>query len=488
MTLDQYYDCVDQLLGTQIDTYVLCIGSTSYREMGGRDPGEKVEHPNSVVEWRVKNNFNHLKSLGINPRTELIRYAKEKGFETIASLRMSDAHFAYSTTGPWSSHSTSQLMCTSSQFWRDHPECRIDPSFKKDGALGADWSRVVYDFSHPLIQQLVFDIVDDTFRHCDPEGFELDFTRQPPFFKEEEAIKKSDIMTNLVRRIKKIIDRISEERNHPISLGALVAATPEEGLRLGLDGLKWVREELLDYIVPKQIHQFNSDLPIEEYIQAVSDSNSKTQVYACLEDWPTGERRKHALEIFRGTAAHYWDIGVNGIYLYNYFCNTPHPFSGEARHIIQEIGDPEIIKRKNKRFVMTDYGRGWKYGEIKHPQLPIHLTEKHIINFVLSDDVCAAKRDNALDKVTLRLGLHNFVIEEDKIEYNLNNYIIPLERFQTSLDYKNQGFQWIECDLMNDPVPQQGVNKLQLYLKHRCTLLSNVPLSLKELEIVIQYR
>jgi hypothetical protein len=488
MTLNQYHDCVDQLIGTHIDTYVLCIGSTSYREAGGKDPGEKVEHPNSVVEWRVKNNFNHLKSLGIDPRTELIRYAKEKGFEAIASLRVADAHFAYSTKGPWSSHSTSQLMCTSSQFWRDHPECRIDPSFKTDGALGANWSRVVYDFSHPLIQQLVIDIVDDTFRRCDPDGFELDFSRQPPFFKEEESLKNIDIMTNLVRRIKKKIDKLSEERGHPISLGALVAATPDEGLRLGIDGLKWVREELLNYIVPKQIHQFTSDLPIEEYLQAIIDSNSKTQVYACLEDWPMGENRKHAIEIFRGAAAHYWDIGVNGIYLYNYFGNTSHPFSGEARQIIQEIGNPEIIKRKNKRFIITDYGGGWKYGDIKHPQLPIYLTGKHIISFILSDDISASRKDNTFNSIVLRLGFQNLVIEEDKIEYKLNDHAIPLERFKNSFNHKNQGFHWIECELNNDPLPKKGVNKLQLYLKHRCALLSDIPLTLKDIEIVIQYR
>ncbi|MDP6108099.1 MAG: hypothetical protein QGI33_06675, partial [Candidatus Brocadiia bacterium] len=27
ITLDQYYDCVDQLIGTQVDTYILCLGS-----------------------------------------------------------------------------------------------------------------------------------------------------------------------------------------------------------------------------------------------------------------------------------------------------------------------------------------------------------------------------------------------------------------------------------------------------------------------------
>ena len=62
MTLDQYYDCVDHLLGTQVDTYVLCIGATTHREAGGevQKPATFsrvwgfIRRPPSSIEPRTK--------------------------------------------------------------------------------------------------------------------------------------------------------------------------------------------------------------------------------------------------------------------------------------------------------------------------------------------------------------------------------------------------------------------------------------------------
>jgi len=58
----------------------------------------------------------------------------------------------------------------------------------------------------------------------------------------------------------------------------------EEGREIGLDGLTWIEEGLLDYIAPNEYKRFVMDLPNEEYIQAAKGTG--TQVYACLENWP----------------------------------------------------------------------------------------------------------------------------------------------------------------------------------------------------------
>ena len=62
MSLDQYYDCVDQLLGTQVDTYVQCISATTHREAGG-----EVQRPyigSRSSRWREAWNWRHVEGLG----------------------------------------------------------------------------------------------------------------------------------------------------------------------------------------------------------------------------------------------------------------------------------------------------------------------------------------------------------------------------------------------------------------------------------------
>ena len=448
MTLDQYYDCVDQLLGTQVDTYVLCIGATTHREAGGDVQKPEKAFRGSV--WRMNRNWHHLEGLGIDPPTALLDRAKERGLEAIASLRMDDAHFAYSPEGP-------EAPGQASQFWLEHRECCIDPTVDASKVLRgtSEWPRILYDYSHPLVQQLFLDTIDRTFEKCDADGFELDFMRQPYFFKPEEALGKLDVMTDLLKRARRRLDEIGREKGRSMVLGALVPAGPDRAREIGLDVLTWMKEGLLDYVVPKHLILFRMDVPMEEYLAAAQ--STATQVYACLENWPEPEAGE-PLEIFRGAAASYWDIGVDGIYVYNYFNHRPHPLNEADRRILQEIGDPELIRRKDKRFALTSAEPKESYLH----QLPMELTGEHSISFTLGDDTRSAADEWSLESVSLRLEFNDLVFEEDRVEFELNGAALPFEKFQTTFHFGGFVYKWIEYDLTQGPLPRRGGNKLDI--------------------------
>ena len=471
MTLDEYYDCVDHLLGTQVDTYALCVAATTHLEAGGTVERPKIGSRSATR--RAGQNWRHLEGLGIHPPTALLDRAKGHGLEAIASLRMNDAHFAYSPEGP-------EAPGQASQFWREHPECRIDPTVDTSQVLrGTDvWPRVLYDYSHPLVQELFLQHIEWTFAQCDADGFELDLLRHPYFFNPEEALAKQDVMTDLLKRARQRLDTIGDAKGRTLVLGALVPTGPDRARELGLDVLTWIQEGVLDYVVPKHYIEFLMDVPLQDYL--VAAEGTRTQVCACLENWPE-VAAGDPLESFRGAAASYWEQGVDGIYLYNYFNHRPHPHTEADRHILQEIGDPQLIRRKDKRFALTSVDPQESY------QLPLVLTGDHRVHFTLGDDVPTAAAAWSLKSVVLRLEFDNLVIEEDQLEVALNGAALPGEPFGAPFDEDSYDFRWLEYDLTRGPWPRKGDNVLGISVRQRCPDIAS-SLTLTQLEILTKYQ
>jgi len=487
ITPDQYYDAVEQLVGTHVDTYVQCIGSPTYCLFGDFESARLQVVGTGTPLWRSMRNLQHLKTLGIDPHTGLLQRAKERGFEAIASIRMNDAHFAYSPEGP-------EQHPYVSPFWLEHPEFRIDPRMDTGRILRGtpDWKGVLFDYSHAEVRQRVMDMIDDLFERVDADGVELDFMRHPYYFKPEEAPHKLGVMTEFVRTVRNRLDAIGKARNRSLALGALVPATPEAGRKIGLDGITWIQDGLLDYIVPKHIILFVMDVPVEEYLEAAAGTG--TQVHACLDMWPTGEAGRCPIESFRGAAAHYWDAGVDGIYLYNFFAHRPHPHTKEGTEILQEIGDRDLIMRKDKRYALTAMGTGL-IGE--DWQLPLEISGRHVIHFSLGGDSPSGADEWPFRSDILRLTFRlesqahperrqNLVVEEDVLEFRLNGSHIAFEEFRAVLGDAAWDFSGIECSLPGGRLLRKGRNELVVVLKQRCEGVS-APLVLTDVEVITRY-
>jgi len=475
MTLEQYYDCVDQLVGTQVDTYVLCTGSPS----GPRRDGTLLERADRVEKGthqsRFLRNFGHLMDLGIDPTVALLDRATEKGMQAIASVRMSDAHFSYGYVPP----DVAPHACS---FWLEHPECRIDPTIDTSKVLRGtpDWSRVLFDFSHPEVQQHVMDWIDDILQRANADGLELDFLRHPYFFDPDEAPRKLDVMTGFVKRIRSRVDEVAKAKGRPMALGVLVPSSPEGGRNIGIDGITWIQERLVDYVVPKHFINFVMDIPLGEYVEAAAGTG--IEVYACLENWPTGDAAERPIESFRGAAAHYWEVGVDGIYVYNYFNHRLHPLSKVEREILQEIGDADLLMRKDKRYTMMSTP---SRREGEDYQLPLEISGRHSVRFVLADEEVRADqwpfRSN-----TLRVRFEGLAVEDDVLEFELNGAAVPSDGVRRLFDVEWYDFREIELSLPGGTPLRKGENELVIALKQRCPGVTK-PLMLTDLEVFIRY-
>ena len=115
-------------------------------------------------------------------------------------------------------------------------------------------------------------------------------------------------------------------------------------LAAGLDVPTWLREGLVDFVVPLLYVDMilDPDMPIDWLIEAAHDAD--VSVYPMLHPYVRNEstaapERVYATpEMTRAAAANFWDRGVDG--LYTWFMRWP---LGDAqRRTLTELGDAAI--------------------------------------------------------------------------------------------------------------------------------------------------
>ena len=122
---------VDEVAGTQVDTYMICPNmcmrlaypSKVVRMLGA---GEDITKENGYDE-NIKvcaENIVALVEQGHDPLGLVIDRAKEKGMEIFVTYRMNEAHKTHIPESAFNS-----------KFWRDHPEWRVGTGPYEQGAL-----------------------------------------------------------------------------------------------------------------------------------------------------------------------------------------------------------------------------------------------------------------------------------------------------------------------------------------------------------------
>ena len=146
----------------------------------------------------------------------------------------------------------------------------------------------------------------------DVDGVELNFFRMPWFFKRGEVAEGIPLMTDLIRKARHIVDRVSETRETPMLLGVRVPGTIETCLRVGIDVEAWLREDLVDrLLIGGGYSPYTS--PAEEMVRMAHDH--EVPAYPCINCSAPGVGSDTAM---RGAASNVYRTGADGIYLWNY--------------------------------------------------------------------------------------------------------------------------------------------------------------------------
>ena len=455
ITMEDAWRPVDEAAGTGVDTFSYGVARGDglfYPSKIGLLFGEDIQPFEQAAYWRVWHNMQSLMDRGLDPLTVLIDRAHDKGMDFIASLRM----------GRYGG---------------------MDPAHDVASGGRGFVNREVRDHQLAVLKELATEYAT--------EGVELDFAAAPGgssfWLRDEDVAENTPVMTEWVREVSSMVRGRPGE---PGQVGARVYPTEEMCLGKGLDVRAWLKEGLVDYVVPMLYVDMilDPDMPIDWLVEAAHEAD--VSVYGMLQPYVrnegTGapERVYATAENTRAAAASFSARGVDG--LYTWFMRWP---LGEAqRTTLTELGDPDLVKQGDKHYVLRR--RSEPATELGYEAaLPVEIPTadpkvRYSIPFYIGDDMQAEA--DRVRRVRLKIRIRDLV-SADRLSVLLNGESLagqPCLR-----DYGDPfgpySAQWLEFHLI-DVLPRKGQNLLEISLDGRPEGLAGA-LQVDEMEVLIEY-
>lgn len=339
MTVAGLHAFVDQYAGSKITH--LFLNANAMRASYRSDVRDAIWDPVKGVEptdlW--PQNAKRLFEAGLDPYEVWIKRCREKGISPWISMRMNDVHCVDEPDNFM--HST---------FWREHPECWRVPH----GSPGP-WMNRAMNYAHPAVREHQMALVRELLERYDADGLELDWMRfgyhLTPGHEREEGM----ILTEFVREARGLARKWSAERGHPVLLGVRVPAHPDAAAGLGMDGIAWAREGLVDLLVPCPFFSSSDfDIPVELWHERLGDAASRVTVAPGLEHnsapWPGGAVVPNDLACARGFAASAHHRGADSLYLFNWMDSETRPVEMSDYQVLLQQGlSLESVTRAPRR-------------------------------------------------------------------------------------------------------------------------------------------
>ncbi|OHB55254.1 MAG: hypothetical protein A2Y12_11830 [Planctomycetes bacterium GWF2_42_9] len=256
----------------------------------------------------------------------MIDFAHRNGKELFWSVRMNDVH---DSTDP-------RLF---SKWKTNHPQCLMGQ--KKDKfPFGAEaWSAL--DYTQSEVRDRMFSIAQKICSNYDIDGIELDFFRHPLLFKPQmfgQPITQEhcDMMTDLLRRIRRMTETVSANRNRPILIAIHIPDSIGYNKAIGLDLRQLLKEDLVDMVIGG-----GGYFRLEPWENLVSlGKEYDIPVYAGFDalNLQIAPNKGSLGEKLYNEAVQAWNAGVDGIYLFN--CFSP------RMDIWKKLGSLSILKKQ----------------------------------------------------------------------------------------------------------------------------------------------
>ena len=334
----------------------------------------------------------------------VIDFGHTHKMEVFASIRMNDSHDSF----------VPRLVT----LWKkSHPQLLVDrsgiPPNKDAHPLGL--YVIAQDFRHPEVRRRKWEIIEEVVRRYDVDGVDLNFIRHPVFFSSTmrgmpASAAETEVMTNLLRRIRRITDRRAAERGRPLLLAAVVPDNPQLARRIGLDVEAWLAGDLIDIVIPG-LGYAPFSLPVGRWSEMAHRYGAK--VYPCINrKAPQRIAEAHVGDGFRGVAANWYRAGADGLF----FWNLGTPLEGkEGADLVAtrkryygalpDLGDANSLVAKNKVFGIDDPVLSYYRHVTSTPRLPRVVSggETTRVLLMVADDLREAAEKRLLESLTLEL-------------------------------------------------------------------------------------
>lgn len=346
MNLEGLHAFVDQYANTAVSHLFLCPNAmkASHRSRA-RDAiwelGDGQKPPSDEFAKKWCDNAKLLDERGLDPYAVWIARCRKKLISPWLSMRMNDVHNVDDVDN-----------YIHSSFWRKHPDYWRVPG-------GKGWTDRALDYAIPEVREHAMAYVRELLERYDPDGLELDWMRFGYHFRPGKEAEGVAILNQFMREVRGLTQHWSAKRGHPIKLGARVPTLPDAAKGLGMDGVTWVREGLVDMLVPTPFWATTDfDIPIELWRERIGGAAKNIVLAAGAEilvrPYPAAKPIEADLTSTRGFAAACLQRGADSIYLFNYM--DPGPMTGGKdafRTLLQEGLSLATATQKPRRHVVT---------------------------------------------------------------------------------------------------------------------------------------
>ena len=369
------------------------------------------------------------------------------------------------------------------------------------------YSKFGYDFAVPAVRQYTTALIDEAIANYDLDGFDLDFCRQPTLFKADkgpktrprhrarlgywstgatagEDGKNAALITGMMRQIRQALDAKGQQAGRKLFFSVRVPPSLHLNQQAGMDVAAWIKQRLVDIVVVGDPNGWNYRLPVEDYRRLAQGTACKIvaqNLCAYKEDRGRsaavlfGERNYYSTEQFRAVAARHWQAGADGIYIWNQHFLKFDRDDRFDRQSWKEIGDPRVLARKDKHYLVGPTGRGGS--------LPVVLAkagDRAEVNVEIADDPAAAQREAVPCAVTLRLLVEQLTAL-DELDLRLGDQRLDVKTARQRLNYNDC---WLDFDVSR--YMQKGNNRLLVQVMARNPHVA-APLTLRSVEALVHY-
>ena len=295
---------VDEILGTGVDTlaFGLASGATFLHDSRVADKwGDSVvEHNHGILWWRAAKNLQAAIAQGLDPLQVVVDRAHEKDIQLIASLRIND---------PGAPSGANQNRYMLNRLKLEHPEYMIGEEDPDRPAVAT-----CLDFAIDAVRQERLDLIEEVCDRYGADGLEIDdYVRV--FFKPSEVEKNTPLLTDFVKSVRQLLDRIGQQRGERLMLAARVHPREDANLSVGMDVRTWIEHKLVDTIV---VNSLGCDLDPEAHFGWIAEAATKSGVwvYPRLGRIPYDDRHHEPpIEMVRAAAANQMAAGADGLYV-----------------------------------------------------------------------------------------------------------------------------------------------------------------------------
>jgi len=175
------------------------------------------------------------------------------------------------------------------------------------------------DYTYEPVRQTILAFIEELLDDHDVDGIELDWMRHCHMFPVGEGAQKAHLLTDFTRKTRQMLDAAAQRRGRSrLPLGVRVPQTLEECDYLGFDLASWIKEGLVDYVVPSDFLVQDNNIKVEEFVKLTEGTDCKIYPAIHPKFCQDNDVGISTLANYRAAAQNFYAYGADGISPYNY--------------------------------------------------------------------------------------------------------------------------------------------------------------------------